>query len=317
VPDDGEVVRDHQVGEPETLLELLQQVQHLGLHGDVESGDRLVRDEQVRLHGDRAGDADPLPLPPAELVRVAPQRRGREPDGVQQLPQPAGDGRLVTAQSMGVQRLGEQRLDVLPRVERAQGVLEDHLHAPAHVAHRLRLERGDVGAVEEDLARGGLDEPEDGPAQGGLAAAGLPHQAVRRPAVDGQVDAVHGLDVPDRPVEEQAALDREVHLEAAHLQQRVPGGGHRVAPEVVGEPADGGRASGCRQRSSRPRPSDSRCTVSPATSVRQSSSPESQRGANAHPWDHGMASRADPRMGVSGVPRGVSRRGTEASSPPV
>jgi hypothetical protein len=73
-----------------------------------------------------------------------------------------------------LQRFGQQRLDVLPRVQAAQRVLEDHLHPPAHRAQRLALERGDVDAVEEHLPGGGLDQPQDGAAQGGLAAPGLP-----------------------------------------------------------------------------------------------------------------------------------------------
>ena len=74
VPDDGEVVGDDQVGEPEPLLQLLEQVEHLRLHADVERGDRLVGDEQVRLERDGAGDADALPLAAGELVRVAAPR---------------------------------------------------------------------------------------------------------------------------------------------------------------------------------------------------------------------------------------------------
>src|SRR3712207_7810332 len=45
------------------------------------------------------------------------------------------------------------------------------------------------------------------------AAAGLAHQPVRGAAVDGQVDAVDGADVADRPVDEHPAPDREVHLD--------------------------------------------------------------------------------------------------------
>ncbi len=41
------------------------------------------------------------------------------------------------------------------------------------------------------------------------------------------------------------------------------------------------------------------------------------RGANAHPDSQGIVSVGDPGIGCSGAPRGESRRGMDASSPPV
>ena len=74
VPDDREVVRDEQVREVELVLQRLEQVDDLRLDRDVERGDRLVRDDEVRVDGERAGDADPLALAAGELVRVARRR---------------------------------------------------------------------------------------------------------------------------------------------------------------------------------------------------------------------------------------------------
>ncbi len=69
VPDHPQVVGNEQVGEPELLLQLLQQVDDLCLDGDVQGGDGLVADEQVRLEGEGSRDADPLALSTGELVR--------------------------------------------------------------------------------------------------------------------------------------------------------------------------------------------------------------------------------------------------------
>ena len=66
----AEVVRDEQIGEPQRLLQIQQQVEDLRLHGDVERGNRLVGDDQRRVQRQRAGDADPLALAAAELVRI-------------------------------------------------------------------------------------------------------------------------------------------------------------------------------------------------------------------------------------------------------
>ena len=55
--DDGKVVRDEEVGEVEVLLERLEQVDDLRLDGDVQGGDRLVADDEVRVQRQRARES--------------------------------------------------------------------------------------------------------------------------------------------------------------------------------------------------------------------------------------------------------------------
>ena len=83
--DDGQVVGDEHVGQAELVLEVLQQVDDLGLDRDVERGDRLVGDDELGPQRQRPGDADALALAAGELVRVAARVLGREPDELQQL----------------------------------------------------------------------------------------------------------------------------------------------------------------------------------------------------------------------------------------
>ncbi len=79
VLDDGEVVRDEEVGEAEFVLQIAQQIDHLRLHRDVERGDRLVADDEARVQCERAGDADALALTAGKFVRVAVERLGAQP----------------------------------------------------------------------------------------------------------------------------------------------------------------------------------------------------------------------------------------------
>src|SRR3954465_7123392 len=51
-----------------------------------EGGDRLVADEEVGLHGERAGDGDALALPAGELVRIAADIVRIEPDRLEPAP---------------------------------------------------------------------------------------------------------------------------------------------------------------------------------------------------------------------------------------
>ena len=70
VLDDREVVSNKQVSDSQLLLQILQQIDDLGLHRHIQRAYRLITDEQPRLNGQRARDADPLPLSAAELVRI-------------------------------------------------------------------------------------------------------------------------------------------------------------------------------------------------------------------------------------------------------
>ena len=69
---DAEVVTDEEVRQVELLAEFLHQVEYLRLDGDVEGGDRFVRDHQSWVHNECASNADSLPLPPAKRMGVSP-----------------------------------------------------------------------------------------------------------------------------------------------------------------------------------------------------------------------------------------------------
>jgi len=66
-----EIVRDKQIGQSKLALQILEQVDHLRLNRDVESGNRLVADDELGVNRERARDADALALPTRELVRIA------------------------------------------------------------------------------------------------------------------------------------------------------------------------------------------------------------------------------------------------------
>ena len=85
VPDDGQVVGDEHVGEAELVLQVLEQVDDLGLDRHVERGDRLVADDQLRPQRDGAGDADALALAAGELVGVAVVVLRVQPDALHQV----------------------------------------------------------------------------------------------------------------------------------------------------------------------------------------------------------------------------------------
>jgi hypothetical protein len=212
-------VRDEDVGEVELLLQLDEQVQHLRLDRDVECRDGLVGDDELRLEHERAREPDALALAAAELVRVPVCGLRRHADPLQHL---VDDAVAVPARGGAVdaEALGDQVADLHAWVEGADGVLKDDLHVTAHLLEALRAQADDVDAVEGDLARRRLEQPQQRAAERRLAAAGLAHEAERLAAPHVEIDAVDGLQVAGGALE-QALLDREVLLEAAHAEEDV------------------------------------------------------------------------------------------------
>src|SRR5438046_429353 len=168
----GEVVRDEQVRELEAVLQLFEQVDDLRLNGDIQSGDRLVGDDEVGLHRQGARDADALTLATVELVRVAVREVRIETDDLQKLLHALGL-RAALREVMHLERLADDVADGHARVERRVRILEDHLHPAAHAAHLFAGERGELGAIELHRSRGGLVKLEDRASGRRLAAAGL------------------------------------------------------------------------------------------------------------------------------------------------
>ena len=77
---DVEVVGDEQHRHADLRLQVLEQLQDLRLHGDVERGRRLVGDQQVGPVGERHGDHHALALAAGKLVRIGAEPLGRIDD---------------------------------------------------------------------------------------------------------------------------------------------------------------------------------------------------------------------------------------------
>ena len=65
----AEVVGDEQDRDVRLGLNIGEQIEDLGLNGDIECRDRFVRDEDARFRGDRARDRHALALAAGEAAR--------------------------------------------------------------------------------------------------------------------------------------------------------------------------------------------------------------------------------------------------------
>ena len=178
--DEPEVVADEDHAHPEVRLELRQQLEDLGLDGDVEGGGGLVRDEHLRTERDGHGDEHPLAHAPGELMGVSidPLARVRDVHPLEQL-----DGTRPRVRPPDGAVRPDDRRQLVPHrehgIERGEGVLEHHRDLrSAHRAHGGGAEARQIPTAEPHL-------PARDPAAGG-----------RRPSTERKVMV---LPEPDSP----------------------------------------------------------------------------------------------------------------------
>ena len=211
-----QVVADEEIAHTEGPLQVLELVDDLRAHRHVERGHRLVQHDEPCIGRQRSGDRDPLPLPAAELVREQRGNVGLQADQGQHLGDALAD-RGARELRVDLERLGDDVAHAHPRAQRAERILEHHLHRAA-VAHQLgACEVRDVAAFERDRAGGGHLLQQNQLRRRGLAAAGFADEAKRLPAMNGEVDAVDGLH-PRRPAPEQPLAHGEVLLQPPDLK---------------------------------------------------------------------------------------------------
>jgi hypothetical protein len=71
VPNHGQIVGDEEICEPAAVAEVGEEIEHLGLHGDVEGGYRLVEDDKLGFDRKGACDSHSLPLSARQFVWIA------------------------------------------------------------------------------------------------------------------------------------------------------------------------------------------------------------------------------------------------------
>ncbi len=210
---------------PQLVLQILDEVQNVGLSGDVERGGRLVGDEQPGLARKRHSDADTLPHPTRKLEGI-----GRQP-GLG-----AGNTHLTQHLHSAVYRfffgdleveansLDELVADSMHRRKGAHRFLKDHgdLFAP-ELANFLSpgVELGEVdGAValvQNQLARnypsGWVDDLQKRARGHRLAAARFAHHAERFALTNREAHVVDRLD--------HAFIGKKMGFEPANVDQSV------------------------------------------------------------------------------------------------
>ena len=201
MPHHRQVVRDEKVGQAALALQVLHDVEHLGLHAHVQRRGRLVAHQEFRLGRQRPRDRDALALAAGELVRVLRHVQRRQPHRLRAARRPAPPAARSSVM-MPCSFSGSPTMSSHDpaRIQAGVRVLEDHLDAPAQLAALRRLERRmRILPVEGQAAARGLVQPHQQPRDRALAAARLAHQRQRLALGDLEAHAVDRVQQLARP----------------------------------------------------------------------------------------------------------------------
>jgi len=217
--DDAQVVGDEEHRQPHLLLQLHQQVDDLGLDGDVERAHGLVAYQQPGAQDKRPGYPDALALAARELVGVAVDLVGQQPDPLHHRldhPRPVPSRQLRPQRH---ERLGDDLPDRHARVERRQRVLEHDLHHLAPLAQLPGVQPGQLLAVESHAARPQGRQSQNAPGEAGLSATGFADDAEGLPPGQGETDVLHRLQGLPAAAETPLGGDPELDPQPRHFEK--------------------------------------------------------------------------------------------------
>jgi hypothetical protein len=183
--DYSQTMRDEEVGQAKFLLQILHEIDYLGLNRDVERRDWLIGYDQVGPQRECPGNANPLALSAAKFMRIPARVVGFESDNAQQLSHLLAKLRAAR-DAMNYQRLADDGGYRHSWIERRIGILKDDLHPAAESSQSAFPKAQEVHVIEHNAAFGRLNQTQQAAANGSLAASGFAYETQRLASFDSQ-----------------------------------------------------------------------------------------------------------------------------------
>ncbi len=130
---DRQVVGDEDEGDTHLPPQLVEERDDLCLDRDVEGGNRLVADDQLRFERQSPGNGDALALTTGKLMRITAHMLRSEPDLREEFGNAGPPFGLRENIGMDDPGFGDELVDGHARIERLGRILKDHLKIAAQL----------------------------------------------------------------------------------------------------------------------------------------------------------------------------------------
>ena len=197
-------------------LQVLEEIDDLGLDGHIQGSDGLVRHQQLRPHTQRPGNGNPLPLSAGQLPGTPVQRAWVHSHTLEL------EGGLLTQGASGWtdvvdgHRFSDDIRHLHSRIEAGSGILKNQLPGGLQkLPMGTELPRvTDVDAKITDFSGSRPDKAHDAPRHRGLSGSGFTHQSENFSPAQLEGDMIH---CPDDGISPQP----EAVGQLLHIQQNL------------------------------------------------------------------------------------------------
>ena len=169
------IMRDEQKGDFHRSLQFDNQVDHLRFDRHIQRRHRLVGDNHLGIHRQRAGNADALALTTGKFMRIAVKHRDAESHFLNQF-MGARQRLLACGEAIFQQWFNQRFLDFQPWIQAGERILKNHLDILTHPLLLLAPGLQDVIAIKANMAGLRLDQANETATGGRFTAAGFAHQ---------------------------------------------------------------------------------------------------------------------------------------------
>jgi hypothetical protein len=165
-----ERVRDQDQRQAEAPLKICEKVENLCLYGGVQSGNRLIGNQEPGFQGQRSCDSDPLLLAAAQACGASAEQDTVQGNSVREILNPLFS-LPACAQVVYFVRLEENLPDGQVWIEGGEGILKNDLELATFLAQSLGRKEVQIRAIKADGSGGGFRQAQNAARECGLPAA--------------------------------------------------------------------------------------------------------------------------------------------------
>ena len=126
--DHRQVMGNEKIGQSHLFLQIHKKIDDLCLNRNIKRGDRLIENDELRLHGKRTRDTDSLALSAGKLVHETVRMLAVQSDQLQIFVDHLLALFFILRQMMNIDSLSDDVGNGHTRVKRSIRILKNHLH---------------------------------------------------------------------------------------------------------------------------------------------------------------------------------------------